>query len=65
VGGLVELLPERFAVPYGAEDELAHRLVSLIRHPDQWPASEVSLRASAWCEPRNAADKVLSLASRP
>jgi len=65
VGGLIELLPGCFTVPYGAEDRLLEAMVSLMQNPDQWPADEVSLRAINWCEPAHAAEKVLALAARP
>ena len=61
VGGLAELLPSPFAVAYGAEDKLVAGIVSLLKNPGQWPAEEVRLRATTWCEPRNAAEKVLAL----
>lgn len=63
VGGLAELLPPPFTVPHGAEGGLVTGVVSLLHDPKQWPAEEVRLRAATWCEPRNAAEKVLALAA--
>lgn len=63
VGGLAELLPGPFTVPYGAEAGLVAAVESLLWNPKQWPAEEVRLRAVTWCEPRNAADSVLALLS--
>jgi glycosyltransferase involved in cell wall biosynthesis len=62
VGGLAELIPSPFTVPSGAEDLLSASVVSLLRRPDQWPAEEVRLRATIWCDPRKAAEKVLAIA---
>jgi glycosyltransferase involved in cell wall biosynthesis len=63
VGGLTELLPSGFAIPYGAEEQLTAAVAALARDPQRWPAEEVRRRAMTWCEPRNVAAKLLEMAS--
>jgi glycosyltransferase involved in cell wall biosynthesis len=64
VGGLAELLPSAFVVPYGSEDRLAAGVASLLRKAERWPAEEVRLRALTWCAPENAAAKVLAMTAQ-
>ncbi len=63
VGGLGELLPSGFGVPYGDEQGLAEAVSAILEGRSDWPARELADRASDWCDPENVAQRVLTLAA--
>jgi glycosyltransferase involved in cell wall biosynthesis len=61
VGGLPELIPPGFTVPYGEENDLAAVVMGVLRGSLRWPAQQVARRATALCEPAQVADKIAAL----